>query len=111
LGGGEGATVREILRHPHIRRVTMVDIDGEVVEFCRKYLVRWHQGALDHVKMRLVIQDARRYVEQTKEKFDIIISDLPTPVKAKDPVAALYSLPFYRRVAQRLKTDGLLVAQ
>src|SRR6266700_994992 len=38
LGGGEGATVREILRHPRVRRVTMVDIDGDVVEFCRKYL-------------------------------------------------------------------------
>jgi spermidine synthase len=111
LGGGEGATVREILRHPQVRRVTMVDIDSEVVEFCRKYLARWHQGALDHVKTRLVIQDARRYVEQTKEKFDIIISDLPTPVKANDPVAALYKRPFYRRVAERLKIDGLLVAQ
>src|SRR5258706_14313388 len=59
LGGGEGATIREILRHPRVRRVTMVDIDADVVEFCRKYLFRWHQGALDHAKTRLVIEDAR----------------------------------------------------
>src|SRR6266404_2969389 len=78
LGGGEGATVREILRHPRVRRVTMVDIDGEVVEFCRKYLARWHQGALDHVKTRLVIEDAQKFMAHTKEKFDIILSDLPT---------------------------------
>src|SRR5882724_3808935 len=59
LGGGEGATVREILRHPRVRRVTMVDIDGEVVEFCRKYLASWHQGALENAKTRLSIEDAR----------------------------------------------------
>jgi spermidine synthase len=111
LGGGEGATVREILRHPGVRRVTMVDIDEEVVEFCRKYLARWHQGALDHAKTQLVIQDARHYLEQAKEKFDVIISDLPTPVKAKDPLSALYSLSFYRRAARRLKGKGLLVVQ
>src|SRR5882672_645461 len=67
LGGGEGATVREILRHPRIRRVTMVDIDGEVVEFCRKYLGPWHQGALDHVKTRLVIDNAETYVRESKQ--------------------------------------------
>ena len=111
LGGGEGATVREILRHPHVRRVTMVDIDGEVVEFCRKYLVGWHQGALDHVKTRLVIEDARTYVKNAKEKFDIIISDLPTPVSDADPVAALYAPGFYASLVQRLKPGGIFVVQ
>src|SRR5258708_37555548 len=53
LGGGEGATVREILRHPSVQRVTMVDIDGEVVDFCKEYLTEWHQGTLDHAKTRL----------------------------------------------------------
>src|SRR5205814_1016503 len=108
LGGGEGATVREILRHPRVRRVTMVDIDGEVVEFCRTYLARWHQGAFDHAKMRLVIKDAQKFITQTKEKFDIIISDLPTPMKAQDPIAGLYTLAFYRRLATRLNPGGLV---
>src|SRR5882672_1102099 len=87
LGGGEGATVREILRHPKVRRVTMVDIDGEVVSSCKKYLRKWHQGARDHPKTRLISLDAKTFIEGTTEKFDLIISDLPTPMRARDPVA------------------------
>ena len=110
LGGGEGATVREILRHPGVRQVTMVDIDGEVVEFCRRYLSSWHQGALDHPKTRLFIEDALTYTASTREKFDIIFSDLPTP-QPGDLVEKLYSLDFYRRIKARLNPGGLLVVQ
>jgi len=111
LGGGEGATVREILRHPQVRQVTMVDIDGEVVAFCRKYLTRWHQGAFGHPKTRLILDDARKFVAQTHEKFDIIFSDLPTPMKDRDPVASLYTLEFYKQIARRLKPGGIFVVQ
>src|SRR5690348_6876764 len=44
LGGGEGATVREILRYPSVRHVTMVDIDAQVIAFAKKYLGSWHRG-------------------------------------------------------------------
>ncbi len=111
LGGGEGATLREILRHPRVKRVTMVDIDGEVVEFCRKYLTGWHQGALEHPKTRLLIEDARTFIEETTETFDLIISDLPTPQRPRDPVGRLYTLGFYRRLSRRLKPGGIFVAQ
>src|SRR5882672_8179287 len=72
LGGGEGATVREILRHPGVRRVTMVDIDGEVVNFCKTYLREWHEGTFSDPKTRLIIGDARQYVLETTETFDVI---------------------------------------
>lgn len=111
LGGGEGATAREILRHPGVRRVTMVDIDGQVVEFCRTYLRRWHHGALSHPKLRLVIEDARIFVENTAETFDVIVSDLPTPGSEKEPIAALYTPAFYRRLWARLAPGGILVVQ
>src|SRR5207302_2149988 len=101
----------EVLRHPRIRRVTMVDIDGEVVEFCRKYLARWHQGALDHKKTRLLIADARTFVAETHEQFDIIISDLPTPRNSQEAVAPLYTLAFYRQTLRRLKPGGIFAAQ
>ena len=110
LGGGEGATVREILRHPQVRRVTMVDIDGEVVEFCRQYLTEWHQGTLSHRKTRLIIGDARRFVLETQESFDIIISDLPTPIDG-GPVYQLYTAEFYRKIVKRLRPGGLFIAQ
>src|SRR5439155_1266726 len=47
IGGGEGATLREILRYPSVRRGVMVDIDGEVVELCKKHLPEMHQGIFE----------------------------------------------------------------
>jgi spermidine synthase len=110
LGGGEGATVREILRHPSVQQVTMVDIDGEVVDFCKKYLEEWHQGTLTHPKTRLIIDDARKFVLETDEKFDVIISDLPTPIEG-GPAYQLYTLEFYKIMITRLTKDGLFIAQ
>jgi spermidine synthase len=110
LGGGEGATVREILRHPSVQQVTMVDIDGEVVDFCKQYLEEWHQGTLDHPKTRLIIDDARKFVLETDEMFDIIISDLPTPIEG-GPAYQLYTTEFYEKMLTRLTPDGLFIAQ
>ena len=60
LGGGEGATLREVLRDPSVRRCTMVDIDGEVVELSKKYLPEWSDGAFDDPRARVIIGDALR---------------------------------------------------
>ena len=46
-GGGEGATIREVLRHKSVEKVVMVDIDQQVVELCKKYLTSYHQGAFE----------------------------------------------------------------
>jgi spermidine synthase len=110
LGGGEGATVREILKHPSVQRVTMVDIDGEVVDFCKQYLTEWHQGTLAHPRTRLIIDDARKFVLETNETFDVIISDLPTPIEG-GPAYQLYTLEFYKKMISRLTKDGLFIAQ
>lgn len=117
LGGGEGATAREVLRHPGVHRVTMVDIDGDVVQFCKTHLARWHQGAFSDPRTRLVIGEARKYVLETREQFDIIISDLPTPApwaggtSGRGPLAELYSPAFYRRLAARMRPGGILATQ
>jgi spermidine synthase len=110
LGGGEGATVREILRHPSINRVTMVDIDGEVVDFCKEYLKEWHKGTLTHPKTRLIIDDARKFVLEQDEMFDVIISDLPTPIEG-GPAYLLYTVEFYRKMVKRLRPGGVFIAQ
>jgi len=110
LGGGEGATVREILRHPSVERVTMVDIDGEVVDFCKEYLKEWHQGTLAHPRTRLIIGDAREFVLTRDETFDVIISDLPTPIEG-GPAYQLYTVEFYRQMLKRLRPGGIFIAQ
>lgn len=110
MGGGEGATVRELLKHKTVERIVMVDIDGDVIEFCRKHMEPWHQGAFESRKLDLIVDDAKKYVETTAEKFDVIISDLPSPIEA-GPAYQLYTLEFYRVLVRRLNPGGVFVMQ
>jgi spermidine synthase len=110
LGGGEGATAREILRHRSVEMTTMVDIDGEVVKFCRKHMPSWHQGSFDSERLNLVIGDAKAFIENRRDTFDVIISDLPSPAEG-GPAYNLYTLEFYRTLAKRLRPGGIFVAQ
>jgi spermidine synthase len=111
LGGGEGATTREVLRHRSVRRCVMVDIDGEVVEFCKKYMEPWHQGIFDDPRSLVVIGDAKDYVERAPDgSFDVIISDLPTPIES-GPAYQLYTIEFYKTLKKKLRPGGLFVLQ
>lgn len=109
LGVGEGATIRELLKYDHLK-ITGVDIDSEMIDFSRKYLQAWHQGALNHPHFQLVLQDGWDFMEQTEELFDVIIMDLPEPYP-DTPAYRLYTAEFYRMAAERLTADGILVTQ
>lgn len=108
-GGGEGATLREVLRHRSVARAVMVDLDQEVVEVCRSFLPV-HAGAFDDDRCELHIGDARRYLEATEEKFDVIILDLPDPLP-EGPARFLYTLEFYRLIQLRLEQGGITALQ
>lgn len=110
VGGGEGATVREILRYSSVERVVMVDIDQEVVESCREHLPSWHAGAFDDPRTVLAYQDARLWLEETRETYDIIIIDISEPVE-EGPAYLLYTKEFYALVTERLSPDGIISLQ
>ncbi len=110
LGGGEGAVLRELFRYGQVDEVVMIDIDRKVVEMCREHLPEWHQGAFDDRRLELVFGDARRYIEETERKFDIIISDLTEPVD-DGPSYLLYTTEFYQTLRQRLNPGGILAMQ
>jgi spermidine synthase len=110
IGGGEGATVREILRHPTITDCLMVDIDGEVVEECKKHLPEMHQGAFEDKRTRVLHEDARAYLERTKERFDLIVVDLPEPLE-EGPACQLFTTEFYTLIRDRLTDNGVMTMQ
>ncbi len=110
IGGGEGATLREILKYPSIRRAVMVDIDKEVVEICKRHLPEMHQGAFDDPRTEVRHEDARAYLERTPDRFDLIISDLVEPLE-EGPACLLYSREFYQIVHDRLTEGGTLTMQ
>ncbi len=110
IGGGEGATLREVLRHRSIRKAVMVDIDQAVVEACREHLPEMHRGAFVDPRTELRHEDARGYLQATRERFDVAIIDLTEPLKA-GPACLLFSREFYRLVADRLTEAGTLAMQ
>ncbi|MFA5054792.1 MAG: polyamine aminopropyltransferase [Dehalococcoidia bacterium] len=109
-GGGEGATTREVLAHPSVKKVVMVDLDGEVVDMCRKLLPSYHQGSFDDKRLELIHDDAWKYIEHTKEKFDVIVLDLPEPIDA-GPAYKLSTIEFYEMVKSRLAKGGTVSLQ
>jgi spermidine synthase len=110
IGGGEGATLREILRYPSITRAVMVDIDGEVVELCKTHLPEMHQGAFDDPRTEVRHEDARAYLEKSKERFDFISIDLVEPLD-EGPACMLFTREFYSRVKDRLTPGGTMSMQ
>ncbi|MEO0138874.1 MAG: polyamine aminopropyltransferase [candidate division WOR-3 bacterium] len=109
MGGGEGATLREVLRYP-VERAVMVDIDEQLVKLCEAYMPEWHRGAFYDDRAKLVFTDARKYVEETDEKFDVIISDLTEPIEG-GPSVMLFTKEFYETVYEKLTDNGILVVQ
>jgi len=109
-GGGEGATLREVLKHNTVRRAVMVDIDEEVVNICRRFLPSWHANAFDDSRTELHFADARRYLEDTSEHFDVIIIDLVDPLE-NGPARLLYTREFYEILRDRLGPNGILTVQ
>lgn len=110
VGGGEGATLREVLRHKSVEYCMMVDIDQEVVEKCREYLPEWHQGAFDDPRTDLRFMDARKYLEETTDRYDVIIIDISEPVE-EGPAYLLFTREFYEIVKERLTPDGVISLQ
>ena len=109
-GGGEGGTLREVLAHRSVERATMVDLDPEVVELCRKYLPHHHRGSFEDPRTNLIHEDARGYLQNTSEFYDVIILDLVDPLEG-GTAALLYTQEFYALAKARLNPEGVLVTQ
>ncbi len=110
LGGGEGATVRELLKWKTIERVVMVDLDREVVEACKEHLPEMHQGAFDDPRVELVFQDAMDYLDSSSEKWDVIISDLTDPTES-GPSFQLFTREYFEKARQVLRSGGCFLLQ
>ena len=110
LGGGEGATLREVLKYRTVRRAVMVDIDEDVVQLSKQYLTSWHMGALDDSRAEVVIEDGKAYVERTSERFDVVIMDLTDPY-GPEIARELYKESFIRRLSSILTDSGAVATQ
>lgn len=103
VGGGDGGSAEELLKHPSLKSVTLVEIDLAVVDISRKYLQSVHRGAFDDPRLTLKIEDGFAYVRNSGEQFDLIVLDL---TDAGGPSTELYTPDFYRACAARLSPMG-----
>jgi len=110
LGGGEGATAREVLRWKTVERAAMVDIDQEVVDACREHLVEMHQNAFDDPRLEVVIDDALNVLDTTAHTWDVIISDLSDPIE-DGPSFKLFTKEYFEKARSALSPDGVFVLQ
>ncbi len=105
VGGGDGGSAEELLKHPSIKSVTLCEIDLAVVDIAKKYLQEVHRGAFDDPRLTLKIEDGFAYVRNAIEQFDLIVLDL---TDAGGPSTSLYTQEFYRACAARLKPTGAM---
>ena len=110
LGGGEGATLREVLKHKTVERAVMVDIDEEVVNIAKQHLGSWHRGAFEDGRAEVVIEDGKAYVERTGERFDVVIMDLTDPY-GPEIARELYAPEFIAKLRGILREGGVVATQ
>lgn len=107
IGGGDGGTLREVLKH-QISNCIMVEIDKKVVELCRKYLPFVSDNAFDNKNLKLLFQDGKDFIKNNKNQFDIIIIDCNDPV---GPSVELFTKEFYQDINSALTENGISVFQ
>jgi len=105
IGGGDGGSSEEALKHPSVERVTMVEIDADVIRVAKEHFQTVHHGVFDNPRLRVVVDDGMRFVRETGEKFDLIALDLNDPV---GPAAPLYSVDFFKQCREALTPGGAL---
>ncbi|TCT26349.1 spermidine synthase [Melghiribacillus thermohalophilus] len=107
VGGGDGGVIREILKHPSVEKATLVEIDGKVIEYSKKYLPEI-AGKLDDDRVEVKIDDGFLHIAQSEKAYDVILVDSTEPV---GPAVNLFTRGFYAGISKALKADGIFVAQ
>jgi spermidine synthase len=110
VGGGDLSIADEVLKHKSVKEVVLVDIDGRVVELCRKHFAEVNAKAFKDKRLKIEIADAFEYLgrKESKARFDLIVGDRPDPI---GPGKALFGETFYDRIKRALKPGGFATFQ
>lgn len=106
IGGGDGGSLEEVLKHREIERVVLAELDGGVIEMAKKHFASVHRGAFDDPRVEIRIGDGMAFVRESGQRFDLIYLDLTDPI---GPAEALYTQTFYADCKRALNPGGALV--
>jgi spermidine synthase len=108
IGGGDGGTARELVKHPTIDQIDVVEIDAYVIDACKAFLSHL-ASSFSHEKVHTYVQDGVKFMKQCqKEHYDLIIVDSTDPVGSAE---GLFTKEFYKDVYSCLRPDGVMVTQ
>lgn len=111
MGGGDGGAVREILKYPSVKNITLVDLDPAMTALGQNHelLVEMNHNSMNHNKLAIINEDGYNFLEDHNEYYDAIIIDLPDPKTVE--IGRLYSYEFYKLCHKRLRPHGLVITQ
>lgn len=111
LGGGDGCAVREVLKYPSVKSITLVDLDSVMTNIGKHHpiFIEMNEAALQNSKVNIINDDAYRFIETTYQFYDVIIIDLPDPKTVE--LCRLYSTEFYSQCRKQLRPHGVIVTQ
>lgn len=108
VGGGDGGSAREVMKHDAVEECVMIDIDEDVVKACREFMPSVSGGAFEDPRLNLIIGDGIQYVKDcADEAFDVIIVDSTDPFD-ENPGNELFTEEFYKNCQRALKPNGVL---
>jgi spermidine synthase len=107
IGGGDGGTLREVLKHPGLERCDLCEIDGEVIQAAKEYLPQTAES-FDHPKAHIEVGDGLAFVKKAEASYDVILVDSSDP---EGPALGLFGREFYSDVFKALGPGGLVVSQ
>ncbi len=111
LGGGDGCLAREVFKYKDVKKVTLVDLDQNMIDLGKDYSVfkELNKNAMNNPKLTTVTRDAFNFLEETNERYDIIFIDLPDPNNVD--LNKLYTKEFYKLCKLKLKENGVFITQ
>jgi len=108
IGGGDGGAIREVIKNPKVKKATLVEIDGRVIEISKQYLPEIAVALEGNPKVEVLVDDGIAHIKNMKGAYDVILVDSTEPI---GPAEGLFALEFYRQIHEALKDDGIMVAQ
>jgi spermidine synthase len=108
IGGGDGGAIREIVKNPKVKKATLVEIDGRVIEISKQYLPEIAVALTNNPKVEVKVEDGIKHINESANQYDVILVDSTEPI---GPAVGLFALDFYKAIHKALKADGIMVAQ
>ncbi|MCD8024148.1 MAG: polyamine aminopropyltransferase [Candidatus Gastranaerophilales bacterium] len=107
IGGGDGGTVREVLKHECVKNIDLCEIDALVIEASKEFLPSI-AGKLDDKRVNIYVEDAIEFIKNKKNLYDVVLIDSTDPM---GPGVGLFTEEFYTNVKNSLKPDGIVTPQ